>query len=115
VVRPPYEAVVRLYAYAERYWPEIDGEAASRGADYLALPLDRFLNAVQWWIVQRVKDPERFKAELETPSGRPSYREVTEQDIEGDGQAFMAFASMMGVKPPAPNADGDASAALQSS
>ena len=35
----------------ERYWPEIDGEAASQGGtDYLALPLDRFLNAIQWWV-----------------------------------------------------------------
>ena len=114
MVRSPYEAVVRLYAYAERYWAEIDGEAASRGADYLALPLDRFLNAVQWWVVQRVKDPERFKADLET-GGKPSYRTVTEEDIEGDGRAFMAFASMMGVKPPAPNADAEAPVALPSS
>jgi len=115
VVRSPYESVLRLYAYAERYWAEIDGEAASRGADYLALPLDRFLNAVQWWIVQRVKDPERFKAELESPGGKPSYREVTEDDIEADAQSFMAFASMMGVKPPAPKADEEAPVALPSS
>ena len=114
MVRPPYEAVERLVAYAERYWAEIDGEAASRGADYLALPLDRFLNAIQWWIVQRVKDPERFKAELDGPlPGRA--REVTERDIEADGASFMAFASMMGVAPPKANADEGAPAALPSS
>jgi hypothetical protein len=65
--------------------------------------------------VQRVKDPERFKAELESPSGRPSYREVTEGDIEADGQAFMAFASMMGVTPPTPKADADTDADVPSS
>jgi hypothetical protein len=42
-------------------------------------------------------------------------REVTEHDIEKDGQAFMAFASMMGLKPPTVNADVEGSAALPSS
>ena len=115
MVRPPYDAVLRLIAYAERYWPEIDGEAASRNADYLGLPFDRFLNAVQWWILQRVKDPERFKADLEMPLSGPRLRVVTEDDIEADGASFMAFASAMGVKPPTPNADGEGSTALPSS
>jgi hypothetical protein len=64
--------------------------------------------------VQRVKDPDRFKAELETPTG-PRLRAVTEEDIADDGAAFMAFASMMGVKPPTTNADEGAPAALPSS
>lgn len=101
MVRPPYQAALRLFSYAERYWPAIDGEAASRGADYLTLPLDRFCNAVQWWVTQRVKDVERFLADLERPlPGTPVGSEVTEQDLERDAESFMAFASAMGIKPP---------------
>ena len=112
MVRPPYETVVRIVAYAERYWAEIDGEAASRGTDYLSLPIDRFLNAVQWWVLQRVKDPERFKAELERPvAGQP----VTKEELDADGTSFMAFASAMGLKPPAANPDDEAPVALPSS
>lgn len=115
MVRPPYEAVVRLLANAERYWPEIDGEAASRGADYFALPVDRFLNAIQWWVVQRVKDPERFKATLADPFVGRRLKAVTEDDIEADGASFMAFAAAMGVKPPPPKADEEPPLALPSS
>jgi hypothetical protein len=103
VVRPPYVAVVRLFAYAERYWPAIDGEAASRGADYLALPLDRFCNAVQWWVTQRVKDVDYFERELVRPIGGM----VTEQDLEADAESFLAFAAAVGVKPPTAIASAD--------
>ena len=115
MVRPPYEAVIRLLANAERYWPEIDGEAASRGTDYFGLPLDRFLNAVQWWVVQRVKDPERFVATLGDPFTGPRLRAVTEDDIRADEASFLAFAGMMGVKPPKPKPDERALSALPSS
>lgn len=114
MVRPPYEAVLRLFANAERYWAAIDGEAASQGGvDYFSLPLDRFCNAIQWWCLQRVKDPERFLRDLEAPlSG--SARTVTQDDLEADGAAFMAFAKAFGVKPPAPVGDETATAALPS-
>ena len=106
MVRPPYTAVLRLIAYAERYWPSIDGEAASQGGtDYFDLPFDRFLNAIQWWVSQRVKDPERFIADLDRPlDGTVRSSVVTERDIEEDGASFMAFASAFGVKPPVADA-----------
>ena len=104
MVGPPYPAVARLIAYAERYWPTIDGEAASQGADYLALPLDRFCNTIEWWVSQRVKDPERFVAELERPlpGDVTAGAAVTERELEADADAFMAFASAFGLKPPSP-------------
>lgn len=101
MVRAPYGAVVRLFAYAERYWAAIDGEAASRGADYLALPVDRFLNAIYWWAVQRMKDVEAFDRELYKPLGGV----VTDDDLAEDESSFVAFASAFGVKSPSPAAD----------
>lgn len=97
MVRPPYHAVLTLFAYAERYWAAIDGEAASRGADYFDLPPDRFFNAIQWWVMQRVKDTDAFQRELERV---PAGAEVTEDDLQEDAESFMAFAAAMGVKPP---------------
>jgi hypothetical protein len=52
-------------------------------------------------VTQRVKDPERFVAELERPLGGGARTTVTtDRDLEQDGSNFMAFAAMMGVKPP---------------
>jgi hypothetical protein len=100
VVRPPYQAVIRLFANAERYWPQIDGEAIRSGAgNYLELSPDRFCNAVQSWIMERVKDPEAFVRELERPLGG-SARTPSQAEMNDEGAGFMAFASMMGVKPP---------------
>lgn len=104
MVRAPYQAVVRLVSYAERYWTAIDGEAASRGTDYFALPLDRWCNAIQWWVSQRVSDPEAFVAGLEVPLDADPHA-VTEHDLERDEQAFMAFASAFGVRPPTTTSD----------
>ena len=102
MVRPPYYVAFRLLGYAERYWAAIDGEAASQGADYLALPLDRFLNAIYWWVAQRVKDSERFKYDLERP---PTGVSLTEEDVHRDEQSFLAFAQAFGVTPPSPAGD----------
>ena len=49
--------------------------------------------------MQRVKDPERFLAELERPLDGIGPR-VTDQDLERDGESFIAFAAAMGIKPP---------------
>ena len=100
MVRPPYVAVIRLFVYAERHWAAIDGEAASRGHDYLGLSIDRFCNVVQWWVIQRVKEPERFVAELERPLGGTEASTPTERELEADAQNFMAFATAFGVTPP---------------
>ena len=64
------------------------------------LPLDRFCNAVQWWVTQRVKDPERFVAELERPLGRREA--VTDHDLERDAGASWPSPRRWGCKPPSP-------------
>lgn len=97
MVRPPSVAVHRLLAYAERYWSQIDGEAASRGADPITLPIDRFCNLIEWWVTQRVRDVDRFLDDLYRPlPGQP----VTAEDIDRDAENFMAFAAAFGVAPP---------------
>jgi hypothetical protein len=108
VVRPPYSVVQRLVALAAEHWAAIDGEAAAGGADYFALSFDRFLNAVYWWAVQRVKDVERFIADLERPVAGQVSMSVTEQDLDRDAENFMAFANAMGV--PTPRAVGPVNA-----
>jgi hypothetical protein len=53
-------------------------------------------------VTQRVKDAEQFVAELERPlAGDKAGVTVTDEDLERDAESFMAFASAMGVKPPA--------------
>jgi hypothetical protein len=64
--------------------------------------------------MQRVRDPERFLADLERPPPG-QLRAVTDTDIEEDGRSFMAFAAAFGVKPPAAGAADDSAAALPSS
>ena len=52
--------------------------------------------------MQRVKDVDRFLADLERPlatvPGAP--RVVTEAELEKDAENFMAFAQAFGIKPP---------------
>lgn len=101
MVRAPYVTAVRLTAIAADHWVAIDGESAGRGVELITLPFDRFLNAIQWWAMQRVKDLERFLADLERPAGGGVV--VTDRELEQDAASFMAFASAFGVKPPKAN------------
>lgn len=101
--RPPYQAALRLVVIAQEHWAAIDGEAAQRGVDYFGLTFDRFLNAIHWWAMQRVENPKLFDEELERPLGKTP-PPVTQVDLEEDEQSFLAFASVMGVRPPTPQA-----------
>jgi hypothetical protein len=56
-------------------------------------------------VTQRVKDPERFVADLDRPLSGGGPTTVTERDLEEDGSSFMAFAAMMGVKTPVAEAE----------
>jgi hypothetical protein len=98
VVGPPYVAALRLDAIAERHWPQIDGEAGRQGVDLLTLPIDRFYNAVQSWAVERVKDPERWLAELTRPLVG-GVRHPSPEEVEREGADFLAFAAAFGVTP----------------
>lgn len=98
MVRPPYEVTLRLLYVAAERWVEIDGEAASNGADLLDLPLDRFLNAVYYWAIQRVdvEDRDMWLAKLYEPlPGREPSPETVKMEME----SFAEFASAFGVAP----------------
>jgi hypothetical protein len=101
VVRPPYHVVVRLVLIAQERWVEIDGEAALKGVeDLMSLRVDRFLNAIYVWCVQRIEpdDLDRWQFQLNEPfPGRAVTAEVVEQEMD----AFADFAGAFGVmKPP---------------
>jgi hypothetical protein len=99
----PYQACFRLAIIASQHWSAIDGEAASRGVDYWQLGFDRWLNAIEWWVVQRVKDPEEFRAELDRPLPGQA---VSAADLDRDADSFMAFAAAFGATPPQGGSDG---------
>ena len=98
----PYGAALRLLAIAQEHWAVIDGAAAANGVDLIDLAPDRFFNHIQWWALQRVKDPERFLRDLERPVPGIDVvgSTVTEADLEEDAAAFVAFAGAFGVTPP---------------
>jgi hypothetical protein len=54
---------------------------------------------------------EHFPLPMEWIIGAP----VTEQDLDADGESFLAFASVFGVAPPKANPDAEPPAALRSS
>lgn len=112
---PPYDAIGRLLGYVTQpgRWHEFDGELTTRGIDPRRLPLDRFLNLVYWYMIQRLpptderRDP---RGELdgvlgvtgwETPYRR-SVRYVREPGVpswwHGDEDASQTFLTAMGVK-----------------
>lgn len=99
MVRPPYEVALRLGYIAAERWVEIDGEAAYHGVDLIGLPLDRFLNAVYYWIIQRIEpdDLPMFLTRLYEPlPGRNESPESIKQEMD----SFALFASSFGVEPP---------------
>jgi hypothetical protein len=57
-------------------------------------------------VTQRVQDAERFVAELGRPlPGERVGAAVSESELQQDGESFMAFASVFGVKPPSPQVE----------
>jgi hypothetical protein len=108
--QPPYEACVRLIAYAGIYWEAFDGELATRGIDPLALAFNRFLNAVYAWVLAEVRGRgletlsltegiERLNAELLKPlpgSRREPSRAVIEDEMRQFQQAAATAATARG-------------------
>lgn len=54
MVGPPFRVAVRLYAVAITRWAELD--AAYITIDLIHLPLDRMLNCVYAWCLERVPE-----------------------------------------------------------
>ena len=59
MVRPPYQAALRLQAIAAERWAEIDGSCAARGTDPFLLRPDRFCNLIYWWAVNGMDEDKR--------------------------------------------------------
>jgi hypothetical protein len=102
VVRPPYPVTVRLTLIAGERWPEIDGETALKGVDLTRIPLDRYLNAIYVWCLERIEPDKRDQWLFQLAQPIPG-REVP-VDVEAEMDDFAAFASAFGVKPPVPSA-----------
>jgi hypothetical protein len=98
MVRPPYEVTLRLLYIAAERWVEIDGEAASHGADLLSLPLDRFLNAVYYWAIQRVDHDDRTQFDMQLYEPLPG-REPSPETVKMEMDSFAEFASAFGAAP----------------
>jgi hypothetical protein len=65
----------------------------------MALPLDRFFNAIYVWVLQRLDDEDRdtFLVRLYDPlPGRESSPQAIQQEMD----QFAEFASAFGVTPP---------------
>lgn len=69
MVRPPYEAAVRLSALAAGNWARIDGHYSGQGTDLLDLPFSRFLSVIYVWALEHMtsEDGEKFERTLEDP------------------------------------------------
>lgn len=70
MVRPPYQAAVRLSATAAGNWAYLDGTYSGQGVNLLALPFHRFLNVVYVWALGTLHDKderERWLEELHSP------------------------------------------------
>lgn len=94
MVRPPYEAAVRLHAIAIAYWAAIDGAAAQNGVEPMTLRPDRFCNYVYAWAAERVENREEFDRDLLLPlPGRA--RKVSAELEQQEANDFMNFMGTM--------------------
>lgn len=78
----PYWVAARLTATARHNWSMFDGWCASRAVDPLALPVDRFLNLVYYWLTRNAN--ERRKREIDSELDRvPANEQQTGPIDEG--------------------------------
>lgn len=90
----PYQVLLRLLIHAALSWDAIDGEQAAKGLNPFDLPPRRFFNFLQYWLVNHVKDPERFLQELEEPLPGQKITE-TSALVEAERDEFGAFMATM--------------------
>lgn len=67
----------------------------------MALPVDRFLNALYAWCLAHI-DPEKID-QWEHQLTLPIPGRARTVDVEAEMDDFAAFASAFGVKPPVPS------------
>lgn len=91
---------MRLTQIAERYWYEIDGEAALAGIDLMRLPFRRFLLAILTWAnprgARKDQELEDWNTWLFSPFTADDPDKVSEEVIEDEMAAFAAFAKQTG-------------------
>jgi hypothetical protein len=100
VVHFSYQAVTGLIYIADQYWHEFDGACARQGVDPLALPFNRFLNAVYAWAVERLQYAEDARQEFDdalfdergTRRGAARGDNVSQKVIDEEWELFNAFA-----------------------
>lgn len=90
VVRPPYQATLRLYAIAAERWAEVDSAYAA--LDLIRERPYRFTGLVYGWCVSQMDDErrERFDYELSAPLPGHEQQRPNDTVAEFEGQAFMA-------------------------
>lgn len=89
----------KLLAIAEGHWVTIDGEAAWKGVDVLALPFDRFLNAIYRYATRDGTEDSirRFNIRLWIPpAGVAPTRGPWSADAEAE--AFRGLKNALGAK-----------------
>lgn len=91
----PYPAIVRLLQRARANWQAIDGQAALSGIDPFQLPLNRFLNLIYAWLLEREVDHkdgafERWYDELTRPLPGSDPDRVDRDTIEDEMAMFRA-------------------------
>jgi len=90
----------RLVTVAIANWPMLDGPAARRGVDLLALPFDRFCSAVYSWRVEHApeKDRDEFDRWLTmAPAGAIDVDDVDDRLAEEEAASFLAVAGALGA------------------
>jgi hypothetical protein len=91
---PPYSEVVRLFAYADYFWPSI--RARYYQIDLLEVPLTEFLDLVYAWIRETLsgEDWQKFEIELEAPLPGTTSR-TSQTTAEDEGASFMSAMSTL--------------------
>jgi hypothetical protein len=100
----PYEACVRLVAFAGHYWEAFDGELASRQVDPLDLPVNRFLNAIYAFLLNEIRGNgmqrvqiDEAKTSLENELSKPlpgaKRMKVSDSVVNDEMALFRAAAS----------------------
>ena len=97
-----YAAACRLFGIAGVCWWEIDGSCARQGVDPLELDLDRFLNLVYSWFLERLRDApkedaEQAMQELFAPADGVDPDQVTQDVVDEEMALFHALARQNGT------------------
>lgn len=94
----PYRVAVRLHAVAVERWAELD--AAYITVDLVRLPLDRFLNCVYAWCIERIPEErvEEWVFQLNAPFPWEAEKVMAATTTWEDDGFMEAMGQLMGAK-----------------